>query len=737
MTRAEELLPRFLDDRLALTRRQAEADRLIAAVARRPPRARPAAAPDGAPRPGLDRPWRLDPVPLVLDGEVFDELAAGVAERMRGDGGAARRPLRAAAGACARAGCRPRRWRRRARYRLAAVGAPPPPRWLTTYAVDVVALADGSWRVVQDLADTPTGIGYALLDRSVMARVAAELLGPEGTGDLASISGFPAELRHALAATTPVAEPAHRAVLRRRRRRRRTSSTRRSPGCSASTSSRRPTSSCARAGCGCARSAGSTRSTSSTAGSPTPRVDPIEVERDRRRPACRGCCSRRPRAASCSPTPTARGVARGPALAPYWAGGRRGADRARASTCRCSAPATELAARAGVPRRPGSARRHVVVRLHAVAGPDGVTVMAGGNGRVLDRRRRSAAADGAAGQGRVGARRRPGGAGDRRAAAAAGRPRVVRADACRRRAVLARPGRRAGRGDRQDGARHRLAPPDRTRRWRRSTAAAGRAAWRTCCASCAARRSTPSRPTGRPIVVLDARAGRARRGPSASGSTALLAEAATVGEYLSVTTGRVLRQPGRVARRASPTAGRPIDALDACIADLAAFAGLWDESTVRGPAWRFGDIGRRIERSLGRARPRRRLPAPGTDEAVAAARGIEAGDVVDRAALEVLLAANESLVAYRRHHRSDVELGGGRRTCCCTTSTTRARTWRRVAPARRARRGRRLEPRAAGPSPSSPASSTTTTCSRGVGDGLRGRRGASASSSSTRGSPRR
>ena len=43
------------------------------------------------------------------------------------------------------------------RYRLAAVGAPPPPRWLTTYAVDVVALADGSWRIVQDLADTPTG----------------------------------------------------------------------------------------------------------------------------------------------------------------------------------------------------------------------------------------------------------------------------------------------------------------------------------------------------------------------------------------------------------------------------------------------------------------------------------------------------------------------------------------------------------------------------------------------------
>ena len=38
-----------------------------------------------------------------------------------------------------RAGCRPRRWSSTPRYRLAAVGAPPPPRWLTTYAVDVVA----------------------------------------------------------------------------------------------------------------------------------------------------------------------------------------------------------------------------------------------------------------------------------------------------------------------------------------------------------------------------------------------------------------------------------------------------------------------------------------------------------------------------------------------------------------------------------------------------------------------
>ena len=145
-------------------------------------------------------------MPLVLDGEVFDRLAAAVTARMQamevlladlyGPRLAVREgwvPAEALASSD--------------RYRLAAVGAPPPPRWLTTYAVDVVAGADGAWRVVQDLADTPTGVGYALLDRSVMARVAAELLGPEGTSDLASISGFPAELRHALATLTAARSP--------------------------------------------------------------------------------------------------------------------------------------------------------------------------------------------------------------------------------------------------------------------------------------------------------------------------------------------------------------------------------------------------------------------------------------------------------------------------------------------------------------------------------------------------
>ena len=56
------------------------------------------------------------------------------------------------------------------RYRINAVGATPR-RWLVTYAVDVALGVDGVWYVVQDLTDAPPGIGYALLDRSVVSRV--------------------------------------------------------------------------------------------------------------------------------------------------------------------------------------------------------------------------------------------------------------------------------------------------------------------------------------------------------------------------------------------------------------------------------------------------------------------------------------------------------------------------------------------------------------------------------------
>ena len=95
-----------------------------------------------------------------------------------------------------------------------------------------------------------------------------------------------------------------------------------------------------------------------------------------------------------------------------------------------------------------------------------------------------------------------------------------------------------------------------------------------------------------------------------------------------------------------------VDVIDDGLASLAAFAGMWNESTVRGPAWRFGDIGVRVERALV-------VLGLTTALAVADDTGTEtwnSSDGVNVAQFEVLLAANESLVAYRRQHRSDVAL---------------------------------------------------------------------------------
>ncbi len=98
------------------------------------------------------------------------------------------------------------------------------------------------------------------------------------------------------------------------------------------------------------------------------------------------------------------------------------------------------------------------------------------------------------------------------------------------------------------------------------------------------------------------------------------------------------------------------EALDRVLVPLAALAGLANESVVRGPAWRFLDVGRRIERSLLVLGLLEALfePAMGGDVG-----GDGNGDGPDRTSPvrgDVALAACESLVAYRRRHRSDITL---------------------------------------------------------------------------------
>jgi uncharacterized alpha-E superfamily protein len=136
---------------------------------------------------------------------------------------------------------------------------------------------------------------------------------------------------------------------------------------------------------------------------------------------------------------------------------------------------------------------------------------------------------------------------------------------------------------------------------------------------------------------------RATVAASANQLAGLVHEASSVREYLSSTTGRVL---GRLAAaHAHLVEGdAPGDELDSVLVDLAALSGLAMESTVRGPAWRFLDLGRRIERSLA------------VLGSVEGALGPATNQMTLQPLAEAVLAANESLVAYRRRYRSDVDL---------------------------------------------------------------------------------
>ncbi len=159
------------------------------------------------------RPWRLDPIPMVLDGDEFVALADGAIARMQmlesilGDLYGPRTLLTDAI-------VDPLRLWGSPKYRLAAFGTRPHRRWLTNYAVDVIRDATGRWRVVRDLTDAPAGVGYSLLARSVSGRVHRDVISAPLPGSGAAIArsvrrstpGRPRRRR-------PHEEPAHRGAV--------------------------------------------------------------------------------------------------------------------------------------------------------------------------------------------------------------------------------------------------------------------------------------------------------------------------------------------------------------------------------------------------------------------------------------------------------------------------------------------------------------------------------------------
>jgi uncharacterized circularly permuted ATP-grasp superfamily protein/uncharacterized alpha-E superfamily protein len=131
----------------------------------------------------------------------------------------------------------------------------------------------------------------------------------------------------------------------------------------------------------------------------------------------------------------------------------------------------------------------------------------------------------------------------------------------------------------------------------------------------------------------------------------LLVSAGSTREFLSTATWQILGElpaayDGLADRARHGAVFAVSDALDGVGLALAAFSGLAMESIVRGPAWRFLDLGRRIERAL---------VLLGIIEAMLV---VPPPTEYIQPVYELLLATSESLVAYRRRYRSDLTLDG-------------------------------------------------------------------------------
>lgn len=128
----------------------------------------------GDPR-GVDRPWQLDPIPMLLDSQEWSGIEASVAQRamlldriladVYGPQRLLREDLLPPELLFAHPGfLRPCRG-------IAVPGG----RYLHAYAADLARSPDGQWWVIADRCQAPSGAGYALENRVVMSRVMPEL----------------------------------------------------------------------------------------------------------------------------------------------------------------------------------------------------------------------------------------------------------------------------------------------------------------------------------------------------------------------------------------------------------------------------------------------------------------------------------------------------------------------------------------------------------------------------------
>jgi uncharacterized circularly permuted ATP-grasp superfamily protein/uncharacterized alpha-E superfamily protein len=135
---------------------------------------------------GHERPWQLDPVPWVITAAEWRGVVAGVTQRARlldavladcyGDQRLLRERLLPPGALFGHPGfLRP----------LHGV-VPPGGRHLVLYAVDLVRDTAGAWQVLSDRTQVPTGAGYALENRVVLSRALPELYASLGVERVAN-----------------------------------------------------------------------------------------------------------------------------------------------------------------------------------------------------------------------------------------------------------------------------------------------------------------------------------------------------------------------------------------------------------------------------------------------------------------------------------------------------------------------------------------------------------------------
>jgi uncharacterized circularly permuted ATP-grasp superfamily protein/uncharacterized alpha-E superfamily protein len=146
---------------------------------------------------GRDRPWALDPLPVVISGPEWRRIEAGVLQRaqlmnaMLADLYGPQQLLAE--------GCIPSELAYgHPNYLWPCRGVRPAGgTWLHLYAVDLARSRDGRWWVLGDRTQTPSGPGYALENRQIVSRVYPELTKELG---VRPIGGFFAGLRERLLA---------------------------------------------------------------------------------------------------------------------------------------------------------------------------------------------------------------------------------------------------------------------------------------------------------------------------------------------------------------------------------------------------------------------------------------------------------------------------------------------------------------------------------------------------------